>query len=107
MTDKSPLPEGMTEPDETAVRLLALETLVRRLYASMPAETLKQEAVSLQPILTDHNRDHISDEGLLHRRASEAASEILWDVWMAGQEAQHRRAMFGDPAPMSEPTQDG
>lgn len=44
MIDKSPLPPGMVEPDDTAVRLLALETLLRRLYASIPADVLKRKA---------------------------------------------------------------
>lgn len=90
-------------PSGASVEQLALEKLVRRLYATMPGEALKCEAASLQPILTDYNRVHVTDEGLLHRRASEAASDILWDVWMAGQEAQHRRSMFGDPHPCPSP----
>lgn len=93
MKYENPLPEGMIEPDETAVRLQALEILIRNVLVGWPDDRLKAEATNLATRRVGPPGSYLEEKDIMGKRGAEVASGIVSDVWLAKQAADEMQMM--------------
>lgn len=103
MKYENPLPEGLVEPDEITVRLEALERLIRMIIVTWPDDRLKAEAEYLARSRVGPPGAYVSNEDVIRRRGAEVASETVWGVWEAKQEAAERQMMKDGTHPLAGP----